>query len=107
MSRDIDRIIEQVKQRLSAVKVQQHWVKNPKVDDDGLWWFCLPGVEKTIQIESSRGVCPFMVEHDDMQSSSEAETANSVEEVVDKVVSYLTRRGPNGAGSRPQPSDLG
>jgi hypothetical protein len=95
MSRDIDRVVEQVKQRLPAVKVQQHWVKNPDVDDDGIWWFRLPDVEKTIQIESSGGVCPFMVEHDDMQSSSEAEMVNSVEEVVEKVVSYLTRsQGP-------------
>jgi hypothetical protein len=38
MSWDIDHIIEGVKKRL-PVRVRQHWVKNPAVDDDGIWWF--------------------------------------------------------------------
>ena len=90
MSRDIDQIIERVKDRIPAVKVEQYWVKNPRVDDDGVWWFWLPGMEKNIQLESSYGSCPFMVEHDDMKSSSEAEIAQSIEGAVAKVVSYLT-----------------
>jgi hypothetical protein len=90
MSRDIDQIIERVKNRLPAVKVRQHCVTHPGVDDNGIWWFRLQGMEKDIQIESSHGMCPFRVEHDDMQSSSEAETAHSVEEAVEKIASYLT-----------------
>jgi hypothetical protein len=91
MSRDIDHIIEQVSQRLPGVKVQQHWVKNPKVDDDGIWWFYLPGFKKDIRIESSNGMCPFMVEHDDMKSTSEAEFAVTIEDAVEMVTAYLTR----------------
>jgi hypothetical protein len=89
MGRDIDQIIEKVKQRLPAVNVRQHWVRNPGVDDDGIWWFSLPGIGKDIQIESSWGMCPFKVERDDMRSSSEAETADSVERSVEMIVSYL------------------
>jgi hypothetical protein len=90
MTRDIDRIIEQVHRRVPNVKVWQHQVKNPRVDDDGLWWFSVPNVPKAIQIESSCGMCPFLVERDDMQSRSQAETAQSIEEAVEKVIAYLT-----------------
>jgi hypothetical protein len=90
MSRDIDQIIEGVQRRRPGVKVQQHWVKNPSVDDDGIWWFYLSGIEKDIQIESSDGMCPFMIEHDDMRSACEAETARSIEDAVEMVVTYLT-----------------
>ena len=90
--RDIDRVIEQVKNRLPLVQVRQHQVNRPGVDDDGLWWFSLPEVEKDIQIESSDGTCPFLIEHDDMKTSSEAEIAQTVDEVVCIVVSYLARQ---------------
>ncbi len=87
--RDIDQIIQRVKERLPSVTVRQHWVRNPSVDDDGVWWFSLPNAKKDIQIESSFGMCPFMVEHDDMAQTSEAQSARSIEEAVDLVVSYL------------------
>jgi hypothetical protein len=90
MSQDIDQIFERVKLRLPDVRVQQHWVRDPRKEDDGVWWFCLPGITKNIQIESSYGVCPFIVEHDDMKSSSEAESAETVEVAVEKIVAYLT-----------------
>jgi hypothetical protein len=89
MSRDIDRIIERVKNLIPDALVEQLWVSHPGVDDDGLWFFRLPGIAKDIQIESSQGVCPFIVEHCDMKSSTDAETAWSVEEAVQKVVAYL------------------
>jgi hypothetical protein len=92
MKRDIDTIIEQVKEKLPLADVWQHWVKNPSVDDDGVWFFSLPDVEKNIQIESSFGTCPFMVEHDDMTSTSEAHTAQTVEEAVGMIVSFLERQ---------------
>ena len=90
MTRDIEHIIEEVKRRLPSVEFHQLRVKNPQVDDDGIWWFYLPGIDKEIQIESSDGMCPFMVEHDDMRSACEAESARSVGEAVEKVVTYLT-----------------
>lgn len=96
MIRDIEHIIDQVKQRFPTAVVWQLQVKHPGFDDDGIWFFTLPNAEieryrwKDIQLESSDGTCPFMVEHDDMKSSSEAETARSIGEAVEKVCSYLT-----------------
>jgi hypothetical protein len=89
MSRDIDQIIERVRRLVPDLRVQQLQVSHPGVDDDGLWFFSLPGIAKDIQIESSYGMCPFIVEHSDMKSSTDAETGRSVEETVEKVVAYL------------------
>lgn len=91
MSRDIDHIINRVEKLLPDVEVWQHQVRNPAVDDDGIWWFALPRVKKNIQAESSSGNCPFMIEHDDMRSASEAEFAHSTDEAIGKIVSYLRR----------------
>ena len=88
MARDIDSIIEQVQNRLPNVTVTQMRKTHP-ADDDGIWWFRLPNVAKEIQIESSLGNCPFMIEHDDMRSTAEAITANSIDDVVNNVVGYL------------------
>jgi hypothetical protein len=87
---DIDSIIAQVRRRLPAVAVTQMHKSHPG-DDDGIWWFRLPNVAKDIQIESSSGNCPFIVEHDDMQTTAEAITATSVAEVVENIVMYLER----------------
>lgn len=87
--RDIDQIIEGVKRQLPDVEVEQMHKCFP-ADDDGLWWFRLPGVKKDIQIESSYGVCPFIVEHDDMKSSTEAATARTPDEAVAMIVGYLS-----------------
>ena len=99
MSRDIDQIIERVKTLIPGVHVEQLWVSHPGVDDDGLWFFRLPGMAKGIQVESSNGMCPFIVEHCDMKASTDAESARSIEEAVEKVVAYLASltgvAGPN------------
>ena len=87
--RDIGDIIDRVKARLPDVKVWQHWVPNAAVDDDGVWFFSLPETDKTIQLEFSFGRCPFFVEHDDMRSTAEAQTATSIEEAVEMVAVYL------------------
>jgi hypothetical protein len=51
----------------------------------------MPGAGREIAVESAAGDCPFTIEHDDMRSSAEAETAGSVDEAVEKVVAYLRR----------------
>ena len=96
--RDIDRVIVAGRGLITDLEVTQYQQSWPN-DDDGLWFFGLPNVDKQIQIESWTGECPFIVEHSDMKSSSEAETARSVEEAVDKVVAYLTSLKGN-AGRR-------
>jgi hypothetical protein len=87
MARDIDIIIEKVRERLPVVAVRQHEVVNP-ADDDGIWWFSLPGVKRDVHVESSFASCPFVIETDE-QSSGEALRASSVEQTVQLIVEYL------------------
>ncbi len=49
---DIDRIIASVRQRMPDISVIQHEGTHPG-DDDGVWFFDLPGVDGRIQLESS------------------------------------------------------
>lgn len=85
---DIEAVISGVRSQLPAVAAVQMHRTHP-ADDDGLWWFRLPGSSRDIQLESSTYDCPFVVEHSDMTSTSEALTAHSVSEAVSFVVSYL------------------
>ena len=87
MERDIDRIIQQVKEQLPEVDVVQLQKIHP-ADDDGIWWFRLPGIDKDIQIESSYGNCPFIVETDEL-CCEQARNAESVDDAVKMVVEYL------------------
>ena len=88
MKRDIDDIITALREKLPEVRVVQ-MSKIHSADDDGLWWFRLPGMKKDIQIESPTGNCPFILENDDITSSSEAINAGTVTEVVSIVFDYL------------------
>jgi hypothetical protein len=88
MSRDIDQIIERVMHRLPSAVVDQIRPSHSS-DEDGLWWFSLPGVERRIQIESTSGTCPFLVESDE-QSSNEALRASTIDVAVQLIVDYLT-----------------
>lgn len=85
---DIEAVIAGVRAEIPAVVVVQMHRTHP-ADDDGLWWFRLPGVKLDIQLESSTYDFPFLAEHDGMTSSFEAITVHSVPAAVDAVVSYL------------------
>ena len=86
--RDIDHIVVNVQHQLPEVIVSQ-LQKKFMSDDDGIWWFSLRGESQDIQLESFSGYCPFLVETDE-QSSHLARTAQTVEEAVAVIVSYLT-----------------
>jgi len=92
MNRDIDRVIDEVKTRLPGVEADQLAPTHPGAEEDGLWFFRMPGTEHEIAIESASGDCPFTLEHDDMRSSAEAETVASADETAKKVVAYLSAR---------------
>jgi len=86
--RDIDLIIRKVAGELPEIRVTQHlctW----GADDEGLWWFSLPNLESDIQLESSTGACPFLVEHSEMAESIEAWRASSVEQAVEMIIGYF------------------
>jgi hypothetical protein len=86
-SHNIEAIIEQVRALVPSVVIEQ-WKKIHPGDDDGLWFFRLPGISHFIQIESSTYDCPFLIEHTETRSS-EGLTADSVAAAASCVVSYL------------------
>lgn len=87
---DIEVIIRQVKLQIPASESSRLEVKNIG-DDDGVWFFYIPGDDREIQLESSYGMCPFIVETDE-QSSHKSRTAETVEIAVSMIVAYLSER---------------
>jgi hypothetical protein len=85
MTPDLASIIKGVRAQLPGVEWEQLQVKWP-ADDDGLWFFKLPGRKYEVQIESSFGVCPFLVE---TGRHGERHVAKTVDDVVDTVVRWL------------------
>lgn len=92
--KDIEQIIARVREAMPAVRIVQ-MQKTHSADDDGLWWFRLPGIKKDIQIESSTYDCPFLIEHDDMNSSEEKIRTESVEVTVGVITDHLKRINDN------------
>jgi hypothetical protein len=84
--RDIDQIIQSVMKTCPTVKVRQLEVSHPGADDDGVWFFKQFGTEFEIQLESPKGMCPFLVETGENDAQL---TANSTEEAVRTLVQLL------------------
>jgi hypothetical protein len=78
MARDIDDIIERLQCAIPDARIEQLQVKHP-ADDDGLWFISVPGKPGEVQIESSYGVCPFLIES---SYNDKRHTGATVEEVV-------------------------
>ena len=84
--KDIEQIIRAVKTKHPAVSVHQLRVSQPGTDDDGLWFFGADDSEVEVQIESSTGMCPFLVE---TSENAERLITNSVSETVEAVSNML------------------
>jgi hypothetical protein len=69
-----------------TVKVEQFKVSHPGADDDGLWFFNRPGSEFVVQIESSPGMCPFLIETDESHARL---TTKSIDETVEILAKLL------------------
>lgn len=82
--RDVDTIIERLRAERPDVRVEQLVVKHPG-DDDGLWFFTPPNSRFDVQIESSDGMCPFLIEG----WHGERATAQTVDEAVSTLKSWL------------------
>ena len=86
MSRDIDLTIAALERALPGLRWEQLHVAHPGADDDGLWFFSHPAASGEVQLESSTGELPFLLEGDD---GAERETVRSVDEAVRRVVARL------------------
>jgi hypothetical protein len=86
MRGDVDRILELVRMAYPDVLCQQLQVVHPGVDDDGLWFFTRPGSSNEVQIESSSGKCPFLIEQDE---SDEVRTGTTPENVANTLQEWL------------------
>jgi len=103
--RDIDAIINQLRLAYPDISAEQLVVLHPGADDDGLWFFRHPASEVELQLESSTGICPFVVES---SPSVDRLTANTVEQAVRFVVAGLSLTGPQPNNSfKPSPHQGG
>ena len=95
--RDVDRIIEGVRQTFPEAVVDQLKVTHP-ADDDGIWYFHLPENPKDdIQIESSYGNCPFLIEN---MRSDDRKRGENVEQVVSIICEYFRESRESGSFAR-------
>ena len=83
--RDIDQAIRLVRDRNAGVTVAQYRASHP-ADDDGLWFFSQPNSPFEVQVESSTGMCPFLIETDE---NEERVTAETIAEAVEAVIALL------------------
>jgi len=88
MPRDIDQIIERLKAAMPGVEVTQLQVTHPGAGDDGVWFIKIPGTDGEVQIESSHGSCPFLIESN---LSDDRIYGRSIDEVVQKVRGLYAR----------------
>jgi hypothetical protein len=85
MARDIDTIIDRVSRTHPRISVQQLRVAHSG-DDAGIWFFKVPGQPNEVHLESSTGMCPFLIESTETDSRA---TAASVEEAISSLEQLL------------------
>lgn len=86
----VRQIIALLRGNYPQIRWTRLWVRHPSADDDGLWFFWLAGQAGEVQIESSGGICPFVVETD---KHDERFTGDTVEKVAEKVATWLALPG--------------
>jgi hypothetical protein len=90
--RDIDQVIAALRRRHSDLAVEQRPVAYAAVDE-GIWFINLPSTSIEVQLESSTGNCPFLIES---SRSPERLHAASIGETIN-MVSAMLRGDDNGA----------
>jgi len=86
MRRDIDQIIERLRNELPGAQITQLQVTHPGADDGGLWFVRVPGQRGEVQIESSSGTCPFLIESDFSSQRYQGRTVDEVVETVGRLI---------------------
>jgi hypothetical protein len=87
---EVQHVIALIRQAYPVMKWTRLYVTHPGADDDGIWFFWLPDRPGEVQIESTFGVCPFIVGTD---KHNECFTGASVQEVAEKAVEWLALPG--------------
>lgn len=87
MKRDVDLIIEQLIATVPGVRIEQLKVKHPGADNDGLWFINMSDQDGEVQIESSDGICPFLIESN---FNNERFFGHTVQEVVATVKRHFS-----------------
>jgi hypothetical protein len=85
MGTDIDKIIERFQKFHPEVTVDQLKVTH-SADDNGLWFFKAKGSVLEVQLESSSGNCPFLIESN---AHPRRLQANSIEEAINVLIEEL------------------
>jgi hypothetical protein len=84
---DIDKIIVELSGIYGDLSVKRLIVKHPGVDDDGLWFFSRSGNSINIQLESTFGNCPFLLETDKSNERINIVTVSRAIEILSKLLS--------------------
>ena len=83
--RAIEQIINAVRTNCPDVDVQQLKLSNP-VDDDGLWFFTRLNNDVEVQIESSTGMCPFLIETNEDDTRIVARSVEDATEAIRRLL---------------------
>ena len=79
---DVGTIVARVRDVFPDMVVQQLSVTHP-TDDDGIWYFHRPEApDDDIQIESSYGLCPFLIEDSRSSLARRGETVSDVVRMI-------------------------
>lgn len=87
MSEHIAEVIEALRESFPSLSVQQHRAVHP-ADDVGIWFFRLPDCDGEVQVESSTGNLPFLIE---WTGGEERIQGVSIPAVVAQVKEFLGR----------------
>jgi hypothetical protein len=85
MNRDIDIIIESVQAKHPEIAVSQLKVTHA-ADDDGIWFFKSKASKFEVQLESSKGTCPFLIETDESAERYNGGTPAEAETILLKLL---------------------
>jgi len=84
--RDIENVIRSLHTIYPNVRVRQLEVSHPGADDDGLWFFQTSDSKLEVQIESSIGMFPFVIETNENDTLV---TTASVDQTIEALARLL------------------
>ena len=93
MHRDIDQVIAKLQRAHPGIACEQLRATHPGADDDGLWFFTHPGARGEVQLESSTGQLPFLVEGTESPARDIAETVDQAVALVAARLGLAERTG--------------